>query len=64
MAAVANEAPGCYGARMTGAGFGGCVVALVQADLAKTFTTSVAYKYQTAARLTPKIYLCNASNGA
>ena len=29
MVAIAQEQPGCYGARMTGGGFGGCAVALV-----------------------------------
>ncbi len=63
MVICANEAPGCYGARMTGAGFGGCAVALVQAGLADVFTDSVTYKYQAAAQLAPKIYICKASNG-
>ena len=32
MAEVAERRSDCYGARMTGAGFGGCAVALVRAD--------------------------------
>ena len=32
MVECALSAPGCFGARMTGAGFGGCAVALVSAE--------------------------------
>ena len=32
---------GCYGARMTGVGFGGCGVALVKAEQAETFAKNV-----------------------
>lgn len=63
MVNCANEAPGCYGARMTGAGFGGCAVALVQADVADMFTAAVTDRYQAAAQLIPKIHICKASNG-
>ena len=34
MAFAAWSAPGCYGARLSGAGFGGCVNALVDAEAA------------------------------
>jgi galactokinase len=54
----------CYGARMTGAGFGGCAVALVRADIARQFAATVAACYQTATGLTPAIYVCAATNGA
>jgi galactokinase len=55
---------GCFGARMTGAGFGGCAVALVQAASADDFAANVARAYQDATGLTPNIYLCRATNGA
>ncbi len=55
---------GCYGARMTGAGFGGCAVALVSADAAETFVTSVAQCYREATGITPNLYVCRATNGA
>ena len=56
--------PGCFGARMTGAGFGGCAVALVAPGAAPAFAASVATHYQALADLTPQIYLCTASAGA
>ena len=55
---------GCYGARMTGAGFGGCAVALVQTDLAATFATNVAVSYKDAMEIEPNVYVCQATDGA
>ncbi len=64
MVACAQEEPGCYGARMTGGGFAGCAVALVDAHLAQTFAANVAARYAARANLTPAVYVCNASAGA
>ncbi len=61
-AAVAHEA--CYGARMTGAGFGGCAVAIVQAEAADDFVRTVAADYQQKTGHAPAIYICQATNGA
>ncbi len=60
----AERQTGCYGARMTGAGFGGCAVALVRQDLAQAFSASVAAEYRSATSLTPNVYVCAATNGA
>ena len=60
----ARQAPGCLGARMTGAGFGGCAVALVQADAVAAFVPAVVAAYTAATKLTPNVYVCRASNGA
>jgi galactokinase len=54
----------CYGARMTGAGFGGCAVALVRRDYADQFASNVTSSYRRASGLTPNIYVCTPSNGA
>ncbi len=48
MAAAARRAPGCFGARMTGAGFGGSVVALVAADQVDAFTAATLDGYRAA----------------
>jgi galactokinase len=64
MVRIAGAQPGCYGARMTGAGFGGCAVALVEAARAEDFVRAVARDYQNAVGLTPAIYLCAAAAGA
>jgi len=60
----ARRAPGCFGARMTGAGFGGCAVALVAADRSSAFVRRVDAGYREATGLDPKVYVCRATNGA
>jgi galactokinase len=64
MADLASALPGCYGARMTGAGFGGCAVALVDGALASAFSCDVAQEYERATGLRPAIYVCTAAQGA
>ena len=64
MVQIALEHPGCLGARMTGAGFGGCAVALVQADAAADFATAVATRYREDTRLEPRLYVTGATAGA
>jgi galactokinase len=62
VAATAHEA--CYGARMTGAGFGGCALALIRADAADNFVKNVAADYEKTTGLAPAVYVCSATNGA
>ena len=61
MVGIAQAQPGCWGARMTGAGFGGCAVALVQSTNAHEFTLSVATQYELATDIKPKIYISTGS---
>jgi galactokinase len=61
---IARAQEGCYGARMTGAGFGGCAVALVQGEEAESFGERVAADYEAETGLRPNIYVCSAENGA
>ncbi|HID53921.1 MAG TPA: galactokinase [Anaerolineae bacterium] len=63
MVEIAQAQPGCYGARMTGAGFGGCAVALVRGDTAVTFAQTTAQQYQRKTNLKPHIYICQAAAG-
>jgi galactokinase len=64
MAALAQSQPGCRGARMTGAGFGGCVVALVDRDAVESFHQTVGTLYERQSLCTPALYACQASAGA
>ncbi len=64
MVSLAQSLPGCYGARLTGAGFGGCTVNLVAAEAAEAFTRELAARYAGATGKTPDIYVCQAADGA
>ncbi|MCS7261395.1 MAG: galactokinase [Anaerolineae bacterium] len=64
MVACAMEHPACYGARMTGAGFGGCAVALVQAEGAQEFAAQIAATYQARTQRVPAVYISQAADGA
>ena len=61
---IARQSPGCFGARLTGGGFAGCAVALVQADQAVEFQARVAQRYRTVQGLDAQIWLCEPAAGA
>ena len=63
MVNVALSAPGCFGARMTGAGFGGCAVALVAESEVDSFIQRVQNDYQQQTDLVPALYLSRAMDG-
>ena len=64
MVQIAQPLPGCFGARLTGAGFGGCTVNLVARDQAGAFAGSLGPEYERRTGLHPEIYICQASQGA
>jgi len=64
MVEIAQSHPACYGARMTGGGFGGCAVALVRVEEAEAFAEVVTSRYTQATSLTPNVYVCKATDGA
>lgn len=64
MVNIAQSLAGCYGARLTGAGFGGCTVNLVARDNAEEFAHTLGARYETQTGLHPEIYITHASNGA
>ena len=52
-----------YGARMTGAGFGGCTVNLVKKHTTKKFVETIYDEYKTKTGIEPEIYVCAISGG-
>jgi galactokinase len=55
---------GCYGARLTGAGFGGCTVSLVDVGCADRFSAELSRAYLRETGRTPEIWICAAEDGA
>jgi len=61
---VAHQSPGCYGARLTGAGFGGCTVNLVNENQVNAFVHSLQKGYEQKTGRQAQVYACRASAGA
>jgi galactokinase len=55
---------GTIGARMTGAGFGGCIVSIVNEQCVDTFIQEVGKNYEARTGLKPEFYVANVGNGA
>lgn len=64
MVEAAWRAPGLIGARMTGAGFGGCTVNLVQPDLVPRFVEQVKADYARRTGVVPEFYVVRSADGA
>jgi len=63
MTELARSMDGCYGARMTGAGFGGCAVALVEADKARSFVGRMRQRYSVPGEGSGYYHICVPSDG-
>jgi galactokinase len=61
---AARSVSGVAGARMTGAGFGGCTVNLVKRESLDRFHSTVTREYSAATGLTPEIFAVKPSDGA
>jgi galactokinase len=64
MVESAASLPGFYGGRMTGGGFGGCTVNLVESTEAQTFAHRVTERYKNKTGVTPDVFICEPANGA
>jgi galactokinase len=64
MVELAQDLPGLIGARLTGGGFGGCTINLVEQRHAKAFAEELGRRYATATGIVPQIHICHASGGA
>ncbi len=64
LAASAWAAPGCHGARLVGAGFGGCVMALVETPAVETVRRAIVRAFEEEFRRTPPVFACAIDAGA
>jgi len=64
MVEIAESTEGVVGARMTGAGFGGCTVNIVRRDEAEKKKRSIASRYKEEMGVVPEIYLSSPAEGA
>jgi len=64
MVELAEHLPGFRGGRMTGGGFGGCTVNLVDSSVAETFAAEIAGAYRQKTGVHPDVYICSATRGA
>ena len=60
---VASKQPGCIGARMTGAGFGGCAIALVHKDNTEDFIKNVQAGYSKVVGYEGGFFACSSGDG-
>jgi galactokinase len=64
MVALAQDLPGLIGARLTGGGFGGCTINLVEREHAAEFSEELGARYATETGIVPQLMICHASRGA
>jgi len=64
MVALAQDLPGLIGARLTGGGFGGCTVNVVEQGQAAAFAEELGKRYAAQFGIVPQIHICHASGGA
>ncbi len=64
MVALAQDLPGLIGARLTGGGFGGCTINLVERAHAAQFSEELSARYATETGIVPQVFVCHASSGA
>jgi galactokinase len=63
MVTIARALDGVYGARMTGGGFGGCVVALVENSATERVQARIRARYETETGRRPEVWVCAAGPG-
>jgi galactokinase len=64
MVSLAQDLPGLIGARLTGGGFGGCTVNVVEQAQAPAFAEALGKRYAAKFGIVPQIHICHASGGA
>lgn len=63
MVEIVRRQTGVLGARMTGGGFGGCTVNLLEREASEEFVETVSAEYKSATGIVPEIYAFSAAAG-
>jgi galactokinase len=63
LVALTQNHEGTLGARITGAGFGGCTVALIKKDRVENYIDEIVPKYARSSSRHPEVYVCQAESG-
>ena len=63
MVKIAQDEAGCFGARMTGAGFGGCAIALIVESFQVHFMRNIFNTYYLKTGIKPMVYISDPSSG-
>ena len=63
LAETSQKQPGCLGSRMTGAGFGGCAIALVHKDNVDGFIENVQKEYTARVGYSAGFFVCSSGDG-
>jgi galactokinase len=61
---IAQALPGCLGSRLTGGGYGGCTVSLVDGEAAETFAEALQSGYQERTGMLGDVFICEIADGA
>lgn len=64
LVSLARDCTGVFGSRMTGGGFGGCTVSLVDAGQVDAFCETVSHGYRERTNIEPFIYVVEPAQGA
>ena len=64
LVAIAMQQPECFGARITGGGFGGCSVNVIQAEAAEQFVATLRREYVAKTGIAADCFVCTPSDGA
>jgi galactokinase len=64
LVAIAMQQTECFGARITGGGFGGCTVNVVRADAAEEFVAALRREYAAKTEIEADCFVCAPSDGA
>jgi len=64
MVEIAWAQSGVFGARMTGGGFGGCTISLVDSQQVDTFCKNITAAYKQRTGIVPSVYVCAPENSA